>query len=154
MEALRVAVHHPEKAVGRLGPGFFSSEVARSAYEELASALTLHDAMESAPPAVAALLAQLAAVEGSEDPDDVLRRILDRAAVRALAELQRAARADGGSDPDAGARLAKETRQLQLALQALRSLEPGPAAAGRLAEVEQHLLVLLGAGAGTPLGTG
>lgn len=154
MEALRVAVHHPEKAVGRLEPRFFSSDVARSAYEELASAMTLHDAIESAAPPVASLLAQLAAVEGSEDPDDVMRRLLDRAAVRALAELQRAARADGGSDPDAGARLARETRELQLALQAMRSVEPGPAEAGRLAEAEQQLLALLGAGAGTPLGAG
>lgn len=154
MEALRVAVHHPEKVVGRLDTMFFSSELACAAFEELASAMTLHEAIESGAPPVAALLTQLAVDPGTADADDVLRRLLDRTAVRALSELQRAARAEAASEPGAGADLEARARGLQLALQALRSLEPGPTEAARLAEAEEQLLALLRTGAGAPVATG
>jgi DNA primase len=148
MEALRVAVHHPEKVAGRLEGNFFASDLARAAYEELASAMTLHEAIESAPAQVGGLLAQLAAVPGDKDPEDVLRRLLDRAAVRALAELQRVARAD--DDARANTRI----RDLFFALQQLRSVDAGPEEAARLAEAEVQLLALLGAGVRAQLGTG
>jgi hypothetical protein len=148
MEALRVAVHHPEKVAGRLEGSFFASDLARAAYEELASAMTLHEAIESAPGQVGGLLAQLAAVPGDKDPEDVLRRLLDRAAVRALSELQRVARAD--DDARANTRI----RDLFFALQQLRSVDTGPAEAARLAEAEGQLLALLGAGFRAQLGTG
>ena len=137
MEALRVAVHHPEKVAGRLDARLFGSELARTAYAELASAMTLHDAIESSPPQVADLLSQLAALDTSLDPDGEVLRLLDRAAVRALSELQRAARS--ADDLDSSER----TRALQFALQDLRSLEPGPEDSARLVAAQQQLLALL-----------
>jgi DNA primase len=140
LEALRLAVHHPGVVAGRLHAELFASELASLAYQHLASAETLHGAIESAPPEVADLLSQLAVVEPDEDTDDVLRRLLDRAASRALAELTREARAGGGADVSS---IAGRTAQLQLALQQLRSVEPGPGYEGRAGAAEHQLLTLL-----------
>jgi DNA primase len=143
MEALRVAVHHPEKVAGHFDARLFSSELARAAYAELASAMTLHGAIESSPPQVADLLSQLAALDTSVDPEDVVRRLVDRAAVRALLELQRAARSADDVDAPARAQLAERARALQFALQDLRSFEPGPEDSARLVAAQQQLLALL-----------
>lgn len=149
MEALRVAVHHPEKVAGRLHARLFRSDLAREAFEELASAMTFHAALDAAAPQVADLLGQLAVADSKEDLDDVLRRLVDRAATGALAELRREARSAGqlagGVVPASGslAELAARASTLQLALQALRSVEPGPGYEGRLAGAERQLLGLL-----------
>ena len=146
LEALRLAVHHPEKVAGRLEAALFNSELARAAYEELASAMTLHDAIEGAGPEVADLLGQLAMVDTSEDPDDVLRRVLDRAAVRALSEIHRQAVGGGslpGGEREGAAQLSARAKQLQLCLQTLRGVEPGPGFERRLANSEAQLLALL-----------
>lgn len=144
IEALRAAVHHPEKVAGRLDANFFGSDLARAAFDELASAMTLHAAIESAPPEVADLLSRLAALDTGVDPDDVVCRLLDRAAVRALSELQRAARSsDDDVDQPARAQLAASAKALQLALQDLRSVEPGPDQGGRLLAAEAQLIALL-----------
>ena len=92
MEALRLAVHHPEKIEGRLDIALFSSALAAAVYAELASAMTLHEAIESAAPEVADLLGQLAVEDTQEDADDVLGQLIAQAAARALAELRREAR--------------------------------------------------------------
>ncbi|MGH9107419.1 MAG: DNA primase [Acidimicrobiales bacterium] len=138
LEALRLAVHHPEKVVGRLDASLFRSDLARAAYEELASAMTLHGAIEGASPEIADLLGQLAVADSAEDPDDVLRRLVDRAAARELAELTRRAR--GAEDL---VTLAARAGTLQLALQALRTVEPGPGYEERVAGAERQLLALL-----------
>jgi DNA primase len=147
LEALRVAVHHPEKVVGRMDIALFSSDLARAAFDDLASAMTLHAAIEGAAPQVADLLSQVAAVDCRDDPDDVLRVLVDHAAARALDDLQRHARVSapvgagtaGGGTVEGGA----ELRVLKLALDAMRSIEPGPGREERLAHAEQHLLALL-----------
>jgi hypothetical protein len=137
LEALRLAVHQPETVAGLLDVALFGSDLGRAAYEHLASAMTLHDAIEGAPAAVADLLGQLAVVDSALQPYDVLRRLLDGAAVRALAEVQRLARTSGE------VQLSSRGAPLRLALEALRSLEPGPGYQGSLADVEHQLLALL-----------
>jgi len=143
MEALRLAVHSPEQVAGRIDAEFFSSGLARSAYEALAGAMTLHEAMDAATTEVAGLLSELAASDVEANPDDVVRRLLDRAALRALSDLERSARAVEGSGAEREAELASRATALRLALEELRSLEAGPGQGERLARAEEHLLRLL-----------
>jgi DNA primase len=141
LEALKLAVHEPERVARRLRSILFGSEVAREAFNELASAMTLHAAIEAAQPAVADLLGRLAVEESQEEPDDVLRRLMEQAAARALEGLRREARSPAPSRSHA--ELARDTASLHLALEALRSIEPGPASAVELAQAEERLLALL-----------
>jgi DNA primase len=141
LEALRLAVHHPEKIEGRLDIALFSSALAGAVYAELASAMTLHEAIESAGPEVADLLSQLAVEDTKEDADDVLGQLIAHAAARALAELRREARS---TTPERShSELAARSATLRHALEAMRSVEPGPDYVARLAGSERHLLALL-----------
>ena len=79
--------------------------------------------------------------ESQEDADDVLRRLMEQGASRALEDLRREARSAAPSRSHG--ELAQETRALHLALEELRSLEPGPGDATRLAAAEERLLALL-----------
>ncbi len=92
IEALRVAVHQPEALSGRLAPVLFADDVARAAWRALDGAESLHAAIEVADPEAAALLQRLAVEETDADPTDVLVRLADEAARRALAELDAEAR--------------------------------------------------------------
>jgi DNA primase len=141
LEALRLVVHHPTEVAGRIDIELFSSDLTREAFEELASAMTLADAIETATPDVADLLAQLAVEDTLEDPGDVLRRLVERAATRALDEVRRDARS---ATPSAGHNeLAQRSGRLRLALEALRSVEPGPDYEKRVNDAECQLLALL-----------
>ena len=142
LEALRLAVQVPDRVAGRLRPVLFGSELGRAAFERLAGALTLHEAIEeAADQQVAALLGRLAVEESQEDPDDVMGRLLERAAVRLLGELQREARSPEPGRPPR--ELSEATSSLKLALEELRAGELGPPGGGRLAEVRDRLLNLL-----------
>ncbi len=100
LEALRVALNHPDAMAGRLHVALFDDPVIRAAQRALAEAGTLHDAIAVAEPDAAALLQRLAVEEsGDVDPDEVLARLVDEAAQRALADLEAAARQ--ASDPAA-----------------------------------------------------
>jgi hypothetical protein len=138
---LRLAVHRPDQVAGRLHPVLFGSDLARATFAELAGAMTLHGAIESASPQVADLLSQLAVVDSKEDADDVVRRLVEQAAARALAELRREARSS--TPTSSHAELAKRTALFQLGLQALRSVEPGPDYEARLEAAERQLSDLL-----------
>lgn len=141
LEALRLVVHHPDAVADRIDIELFGSDLAREAFGELASAMTLPDAIEAANPVVADLLAQLAVEDTVEDAGDVLRRLVERAASRALDDLRRDAQS---TSPSVGHdELAKRSAQLRLALEALRSVERGPGYEKRLADSERHLLALL-----------
>jgi DNA primase len=141
LEALRLAVHHPDKIEGRLDIALFSSAIAGAVYAELASAMTLHEAIESAAPEVADLLGQLAVEDTQEDADDVLGQLIAQAAARALAELRREARS---TTPERShSELAGRSASLRHALEAMRSVEPGQDYVARLAGAERHLLALL-----------
>jgi len=137
MEVLRLALHHPDQVADFLDARLFGSELGRTAYEQLASAVTLHDAIEGASAEVANLLSQLAVEDSGLGPHDVLRRLIDGATVRALADIQRQARTSGELT------LSALSAPLQLGLQRLRTIEPGPTAEAELAEVERQLLGLL-----------
>ncbi|HZQ26613.1 MAG TPA: DNA primase [Acidimicrobiales bacterium] len=117
IEALRLAVHRPETVAHRIEDVLFAEELHRAAFAALASATTLHDAIESADPAAAALLHRLAVEEPPEaDPDDVVARLADRAATRVLHELEAEAR----THPDRIADLSPVTGWLRLSIEELR----------------------------------
>ena len=141
LEALRLAVHHPDRVAGRLSLELFSSELAQATFKELASAETLHAAMEDAAPQVADLLAQLAVVDSELDPDAVLRQLVEQSAVRALAELRREARSSAAILSHA--ELSARSAALQRGLQGLRAVEPGPDFDIRLEAAEAQLVELL-----------
>jgi DNA primase len=141
LEVLRLVVHHPNEVGGRVDVALFSSDLAKAAFEELASAMTFHEAIESAPPEVADLLGQLGVEDSVEDPGDVLRRLIEEAANRALAELRREAKST--TPARSHGELSQLSGTLRLALEALRSIEPGPDYDGRLDEAERALLALL-----------
>jgi hypothetical protein len=96
LEALKVAVHRPEAVADRLHEVLFSDEVNLSAFRALHGAAVLHEAIESADPEAAELLQRLAVEETDADPDDVVVRLADEAAGRALSELQAAVREGSG----------------------------------------------------------
>ncbi|MGD0809183.1 MAG: hypothetical protein ABSA91_05660, partial [Acidimicrobiales bacterium] len=75
------------------------------------------------------------------DADDVLGQLIAQAAARALAELRREARS---STPERShSELAGRSASLRHALEAMRSVDPGPDYVARLAGAERHLLALL-----------
>jgi DNA primase len=87
LEALRLAVHQPEKVADRLELVLFAHPLARACFEVLSQAQTLHEAIEAADPQAGDLLQRLA-VEGAEvDADAVVTRLVDRAGERALKVL-------------------------------------------------------------------
>lgn len=141
LEALRLAVHQPEKVAGRLHPQLFGSELARAAFSQLAEADTLHEAIEGSPPQVADLLGQLAVVGTELGPDDVIRRLIEQAAARALAELRREARSTAPSLSTS--ELAERSAAFQLGLQALRSVDMAPGYELKLEAAERGLVGLL-----------
>jgi len=95
-EALRVAVHHPERVASRLHEVLFTDPTIVAAYRALCRATTLHEAIEGAiegaEPAAAALLQRLAVEDDESDPDDVMARLAREAANRAIADLEAGAR--------------------------------------------------------------
>lgn len=99
LEALRVAVGHPELLMDRLHESLFVDPSALAAYRALSGTTSLHEAIDAAEPAAAALLQRLAVEEADADPDDVLARLVDEAGQRALADLEAAARQ--AADPTA-----------------------------------------------------
>jgi DNA primase len=143
LETLRLAVHHPELVAGRAHPALFRHVLARAAFEQLATSLTLHSAIDDAAPEVAELLSRLAVQDSEEDADDVLRRLVDRAAVAELAQLRRQARApgEGHAETDLAAMSARAVA-IQNCLAELRAIDPA-AHRGQLADAEQRLLALL-----------
>jgi hypothetical protein len=75
----------------------------------------VHDAIAAADPDAADLLQRLAVEESTADPADVIARLADRAAHRALAELE----ADARSDQDRALDLSPTMTWLMLTLEDL-----------------------------------
>jgi hypothetical protein len=88
LEALRLAVHRPEEVAARLEGVLFSHPLARTTFDVLTEAATLHEAIERADPQSADLLQRLAVEDTDADPDDVMIRLVERAAQRELRDLQ------------------------------------------------------------------
>lgn len=120
IEAIRLALHHPEAILGRLHVVLFDDEVALGAYRALAGTDNLHDAIDQADPAAATLLQRLAVEDPGTDADDVMARLAEEAGRRALADLEIAARR--ADDPMS---YAPVTGWLKLTLEGLR--EPATA---------------------------
>jgi DNA primase len=127
IEALRVAVHHPDALAGRLHEVLFADDVARAAWRAFAGADSVHAAIEAADPEGATLLQRLAVEETDADAADVVVRLADEAARRALAELDLAAR--NADDPMGYAPL---IGWLKLTMEELREPETAVEAADRL----------------------
>ncbi|MCU4183933.1 DNA primase [Acidiferrimicrobium sp. IK] len=130
LEALRLAVHRPEELAGRLERVLFAHPLAVAAFDALAGASTLHEAIEWADPQTAGLLQRLAVEPPEEETDDVMVRLVERAGKRALDEL--GAEMRSAPDPSPYAPL---TAWLKLALEMLRPPEGEDPKAAQGAEV-------------------
>ncbi len=91
-EALLLAVHDREGMAPRLHEVLFDDELTAAAYRALVSSASLHDALEVADPGAADLLQRLAVEEPSEDAENVIGRLAREAGMRAVHELEQAAR--------------------------------------------------------------
>jgi len=98
---LLLAVHQPEAVAELLDEVLFTDEVELASYRALASASTLHEAIEQADPEASELLQRLAVEEVDVDPDDVLALFVGEAAQRALHDVESEARVS--ADPLAAA---------------------------------------------------
>jgi len=127
IEALRLAVHRREEMLGRLDEFLFADQVNRTIYRRLVGAVSLHQAIEDADGEVVDRLQRLAVEEATEQPDDVMVRLIERTGARALAKLQREARA--AEDP---AGYAPAVGWLKLELERLREPETTRDAESRL----------------------
>ncbi len=90
LEALRLAVHHPEQVANRLELALFAHPLAGPCFEVLSAATTLHAAIEAADPQAADILQRLAVEDASAgvDADAVMVRLVERAGQRVVAALQ------------------------------------------------------------------
>jgi DNA primase len=131
LEALRLAVHRPEVVAERLEVVLFGHPLARSCFEALSGATTLHAAIESADPQAAELLQRLAVEDTEAEVDDVMRRIVERAGQRALRSLEAEMRQ---AEPGEQAQFVPTVTWLKLSLEALRAEDP----AARLAALESE----------------
>jgi len=131
LEALRLAVHSPELVAARLEAVLFPDELQRAAFEALAGADDLHEAVEAAEhhdPRVAAMLRRLAVEEPASDADDVVVTLVRNASRRALAVAEAQARLS----PDAVGEIAPVIARVRRDLDELDEREGGLAAADRL----------------------
>ena len=88
VEALRLAVHRPEEVADTLHEALFVDPVLRDGFRALCASTTLAQAIDSAEPEAAALLQRMAVEDTDASADDVLARLAEEAARRALAELR------------------------------------------------------------------
>ncbi len=92
LNALRLAIARPAEMADRLDEAMFIEELHAAAFRALASASTLHEAIDEADPGAATLLQRLAVEDTDADPDDVVARLLDQVVTRATIELERTTR--------------------------------------------------------------
>jgi DNA primase len=98
---LGLAVHDPDSVAEFLDDSLFLDGVELNAYRALASAETLHEAIDNAEPEAAELLQRLAVEEVDVEAEDVLSLLIGDAAQRALREVETEAQAS--DDPLAAA---------------------------------------------------
>ena len=124
VEALRLAVHRPEEVAEVLHEALFADAVVLAGYRALCSATTLVEAVDGAEPEVASLLRRLAVEEPDTASDDVLARLAEEAAKRAIADLEAEARHSG--------ELTEDVAWLKLAIAEVREPATAVDATGRL----------------------
>ena len=108
LEVLRLAVNRPETVVDWLHECLFDDPLHRDTYRVLAESATIHEAIESSPPDVAALLSRLAVEEPADDPMDPLLLLIRSLGLRQLA----VERSSGDADLEVLATLARLVDQL------------------------------------------
>jgi DNA primase len=97
LEALRLAIHRPEDVGDRLQAALFSDDLQRTTFQALVDADDLHQAIDTSPPEVRALLVRLTVEEPKGEPDDVVCQLVRDAARREL----RLITAEARTSPDA-----------------------------------------------------
>jgi DNA primase len=151
LEALRLAVQHPEQVASRLDRALFTHPLALAALDSLSAASTLHEAIETADPQTGDLLQRLAVEESDADTDDVLIRLVERATQRAVRELTAEMRQ---ADPSDQASYPPTIAWLKMALETMKTddISRRPAAL----EAEERLVAWIVAReqAVVPLGAG
>ncbi len=96
-------------------------------YRALRRSTTLHEAIAGADPATAALLQRLAVEDDESDPDDVMARLAEEAAKRAVADLEVDARQSANPRD-----YADDMGWLKLSIEELRDPAAAVEATGRL----------------------
>jgi len=131
LEALRLAVHRPELVAHRLESVLFVDPVQRAAFDVLAEADDVHDALavaERGEAQVGQLLRRLMVEEPSADADDVIMQLVRIASRRALADVEAQARLS----PDDLPELARVAASVRRDLEDLEDPDAGAAATDRL----------------------
>jgi len=135
LEALKLAVHRPEDVADRVHAVLFTDAVQREAFAALLEHDSVQEAVESASPAIGAVLRRVIVEEPlAGDPelgdpvDSVVVVLLRSATRRALAEMEIESRTGG----DAWKSRAAESAQVRLWLDQLEESDIGRDAADRL----------------------
>jgi DNA primase len=131
LEALRLAVHDPDRIGERLERFLFIDELQARAFDALASAETISQAIalvDEDDPEVASLLRRLTVEESAADADDCVVQLIRAAAHRSLVALQAEARLE----PQRVAEVAADTGQVALDLERIGTSDAGLEAADRL----------------------
>ena len=133
VEALRLAVHRPEEVADRLHEVLFADPVVIAGYRALCSATTLAQAIDTAEPEVANLLRRLAVEDPETSSDDVLARLAEEAANRAIVQIEADARRSGPRADDTWLeRATNDVGWLKLTIAELRDPPSAVDATGRL----------------------
>ncbi len=131
-EVLRLAVNRPETVVDWLDECLFDDPLHLETYRQLVACSTIHEAIETAPPDVAAFLSRLAVEEPVDDPLDPVLLVL-RGTGRRLLAVEKSAEA-----PD--------LRRLSDLAQLVDGIGPGP---DGLAAARELLTLASGMGGNT-----
>jgi DNA primase len=91
-DVLALAIHEPAALAGRLDECLFTEELQRRAFRSLASAASLHEAIDQADDEVAQLLVELANSDPEIGVDQALVALVRTRAIEALRELEADAR--------------------------------------------------------------
>ena len=108
IEVLRLAVNRPESVIDWLHECLFDDPLHQATYRALVESATIHEAIESAAPEVAALLSRLAVEEPVDDPLDPVLLLVRSLGIRQLAEE----RASSDTDLEVLATLARLVDQI------------------------------------------
>jgi DNA primase len=127
LEVLRHAVHDPEAVGEYLVPALFDDPVLLGAYEALVGTETYTDAISSAEPAVADLLARLVVDEPSSEPLDAVRLLHIEVARREMAALRLASATEAD-----GTQALTDVATLSRVIDGLRSVQTASGSADRL----------------------
>ena len=84
VEVLRLAVNRPESVIDWLDEALFDEGIHLDAYRSLVESATIHEAIDSAPPDVAALLSKLAVEEPVDDAMDPVLLLIRSVGLRHL----------------------------------------------------------------------